>query len=333
MKFVELKKRLENKIDSVYLISGADRFLCYKSLEMIEKKAGVQLKDMNSVTLSAETLSSREIIESANVFPFGDEYRLVVVKNFNPKPSTGVKKNTNEVELENYLKQPMQSTILVFFNPSGDEFFKNLKDNLTHIDCDKLELNSAESIIASEFMKQGISLESHGAKTLALMCNLDMTKIYSEIGKLISFALEKKNITTSEIKDLVVEDKEYQIFELSEYLANGKKFEAFEMIQSLQVSGKSGFSILTPLYNNYRRVLFTAINSDKKDSEIAIALGVKEYAIKMCRNQARVFTPKKLKKIVDMLAEADKNIKMGKIKEDTAVKTIIISIMKLREGK
>jgi len=62
-------------------------------------------------------------------------------------------------------------------------------------------------------------------------------------------------------------------------------------------------------------------------------LGVKEYAIKMCRNQARVFTPKKLKKIVDMLAEADKNIKMGKIKEDTAVKTIIISIMKLREGK
>ena len=97
--------------------------------------------------------------------------------------------------------------------------------------------------------------------------------------------------------------------------------------------GKSGFSILTPLYNNYRRVLFTAINSDKRDADIASALGVKEYAIKMCRNQARVFTPKKLKKIVDMLADADKNIKMGKIKEDTAVKTIIISIIKMREGK
>ena len=91
--------------------------------------------------------------------------------------------------------------------------------------------------------------------------------------------------------------------------------------------------MLTPLYNNYRRVLFTAINAEKRDAEIAEALGVKEYAIKMCRNQAKLFSPKKLKKIVDMLAAADKNIKNGTIKEEIAVKTIIIQIMKLREEK
>ena len=105
------------------------------------------------------------------------------------------------------------------------------------------------------------------------------------------------------------------------------------MIQALSITGKSGFSILTPLYNNYRRVLFTAINSGMRDADIASMLGVKEYAIKMCRNQARVFTPKKLKKIVDMLANADRNIKNGTIKEEITVKTIIIAIMKLREEK
>ena len=332
MKFVELKKHLENKIDPVYLISGADRFLCYKALEMIENKANISILDMNSVTLSNDTISVKEIIESASVFPFGDEYRLVVVKNFNPK-NVGSKKNSPEIELDKYLSMPMSSTILVFFNPSGDDFFKNLKQKLVHIDCDKLELSSAEAIITSEFKKENIAIEGDLAKTLALMCNLDMTKIHSEINKLVSYAIEKQSLQTKEIKELVVEDKEYQIYELAEFLSQGKKLEALNMVQSLSVVGKSGFSILTPLYNNYRRVLFTAINQDKKDADIANALGVKEYAIKMCRNQARVFSPKKLKKIVDMLADADKNIKMGKIKEDTAVKTIIINIIKMRDMK
>ncbi|MBQ9790563.1 MAG: DNA polymerase III subunit delta [Clostridia bacterium] len=329
MKFIELKKKLMEKVDNVYLISGGDRFLCFKALEQIQAKLGLQIPDMNSVTMSGENLEARTIVESASMFPFGDEYRLVVVKDFNPKV-LGNKKSPAEQILEDYFKSPNPQAVLIFFNIEGDDFFKNLKTRLVHVDCSKLELSSLVSVIISSFKKENITISVDDAKTFALFCNLDMARIESEIQKLSSFAAKTGVITESDIKNNVVEDKEYQIFELSELLSKGKSYEALEMVQALSLQGKSGFSILTPLYNNYRRVLFTAINNTMRDAEIAEALGVKEYAIKMCRNQARAFTPRKLKKIVDMLAAADKNIKLGKIKEDVAVKTIIIHILEMR---
>ena len=333
MKFVELKKRLAEKIDNVYLISGSDRFLCFKALEMIEKALNITIKDMNSVVIQGESANVKDIIDSASVFPFGDPYRLVIVKNFNPKSGAGSKKNSNEEIISQYLASPNENAVIVFFNADGDDFFKNLKSRLVHVDCEKLDMPSILKLVINDAGKQQVSISEGAAKLLALFCNSDMTRITSELAKLISFAQNKKEITEKDVRDLVVEDKEYQIFELSEFISQGKKQEALNMIQVLSLTGKSGFSILTPLYNNYRRVLFTAINSDKRDSEIAEALGVKEYAIKMCKNQAKLFTPKKLKKIVDMLATADKNIKNGTIKEDIAVKTIIVQIIKMREEK
>ena len=329
VKFIELKKKLAEKISNVYLISGNDRFLCYKALEQIEKKLALSLPDMNSVVMQGDTVDPREIVESASMFAFGDMYRLVVVKDFNPKVA-GAKKSPAESVLDEYIVNPNPQSVLVFFNIDGDEFFKNLRSKLEFVDCSKLELSSLVSVIIADLKKQGVEISQDDAKMLALYCNSDMARIESEMQKLASFAAKSGVITALDIKENVVEDKEYQIFELSELLSKGKKFEALEMVQVLSMHGRSGFSILTPLYNNFRRVLFTAINPEKRDSEIAEALGVKEYAIKMCRAQAKAFTPRKLKKIVDMLAAADKNIKVGKIKEDVAVKTIIIDILEMR---
>lgn len=329
MKFVELKKKLVERVEPVYLISGNDRFLCFKALEQIEKKLGIAFPDMNSVTMQGDSKDMKEILESASVFPFGDMYRLVLVRDFNPRV-LGSKKSPAETMLEEYLQNPNEQVVLVFFNIDGDDFFKNLKAKLAYIDCNKLELSSLVSVIIADFKRENIQISMDDAKTLALFCNLDMARIESETKKLISYAGKSGVITEADIKENVVEDKEYQIFELSELLSKGKKLEALRMVQALSNAGKSGFSILTPLYNNYRRVLFACINQNMSDSMIAEALGVKEYAIKMCRAQAKAFTPRKLKKIVDMLAAADKNIKLGKIKEDIAVKTIIIDILEMR---
>ena len=50
----------------------------------------------------------------------------------------------------------------------------------------------------------------------------------------------------------------------------------------------------------------------------------------MVKNQARIFTPKKLKEIVDMLYNFDRDIKQGRIKEEIAIKTAVLNILKIR---
>ena len=76
--------------------------------------------------------------------------------------------------------------------------------------------------------------------------------------------------------------------------------------------------------------MFVSINSTKTASELALLLGVKEFAIKMLKNQVSCFSPKQLKQIVDMIADYDRKIKVGEMKENIAIKTIVFNILNIR---
>lgn len=325
MKFVELKKDLEKNIRPAYLISGNDRYLCYSALELIKKALNITLVEMNEVIMSGESVTKEDIARAASIFPFADQYRLVQVNDFNNK----TKSKLGGDELLTYLQNPMQETVIVFFNLDSIEALKPYLGNITQIDCDKLDEGTIRAVLANRITKAGAKMTREALDTLVLYCNNDMARITSELDKLICFAGDKE-ITKEDVSSLVVQDKEYQVFELAEFIARGEKLKALDLIFTLAKSGYSGFSLLTPLYNNYRRALFVAVNKDKTDEEIASLLGVKPYAIKMVKNQVRYFTPKKLKTIVDMLYEADRNIKMGKIKEEVAIKSVTLNILNIR---
>lgn len=324
MKYIELKASLKNKIENAYLISGDDRYLCYDALKKIEDSLSITIKDMNSVTISGEKVTAKDIVDSANMYPFGDEYRLVVVKDFAPL------KNKEEYKIiENYLKTPLASTVIVFFNPDSAEFFKGMA-KLTTIDCSKIEPKVISVFIKNKLAKNEIQASEDAIENLILFCDSDMTRITNELEKLIAYVAETKVLTAEIVKAFVVQDKEYQIYELAEFIAKGESQKAIDLVDSFMVKPGSAFVILSPLFNNYRRALFVSINKDKTPAELASLLGVKEFAIKMLKNQVSKFSPKELKQIVDMIAEYDKKIKLGEIKENVAIKTIVINILNIR---
>lgn len=324
MKYVELKSELKNKIESAYLISGDDRFLCFDALQKIEEAAGINIKDMNSVTLSGENVSAREIVDSANIYPFGDEHRLIVVKGFSAS-----KNKEEQVIIKNYLASPLSSTILVFFNPDGAEFFKGMS-HIIPVDCNKLEPKWVNLYIKNYLSKKQISADDDAISTLALYSLYDMTKVSSELEKLSAYVCETKVLTKQIVENFVVQEREFQIYELAEFLAKGDGENAFKLIDSFSVKPGSAFVIISPLYNNYRRALYVSINTNKSSAELASLLGVKEFAIKMLSNQVKNFSPKKLKTIVDLIAKYDKKIKVGEIKENVAIKLIATSILNIR---
>ena len=99
MKYTELKAHLKTQLDSAYLIFGDDRFLCYDALKKVEDSLNLTIKDMNSVTISGDSTTATDIVTSANLYPFGDLKRLVIVKDF--APGKAVAKEEYKI-LENY---------------------------------------------------------------------------------------------------------------------------------------------------------------------------------------------------------------------------------------
>ena len=324
MKYVELKASLKSKIEKTYLISGDDRYLCYDALKKIEDALAITIKDMNAVTLSGEQVSAKDIVDSANMYPFGDMYRLVVVKNFAPT------KNKAEFEtIQKYVNTPLDSTVLVFFNPDTAEFFKGMKD-ITPVDCSKIDAKTISAFVKNFLAKNEISSTEETIEKLIMYCSSDMARITNELEKLSAYVAKTKVLTTEIVEDFVVQDKEYQIFQLAEFIAKRDAKNAIDLVDSFMVKPGSAFTILSPLYNNYRRALFVSINSTKTATELASLLGVKEFAIKMLKNQVACFSPKQLKQIVDMIADYDRKIKVGEMKENIAIKTIVFNILNIR---
>lgn len=324
MKYDELKNALKNKIENAYLIFGEDRYLCFDALKKIESSLGIMIKDMNSVTISGEGASAREIVDCANVYPFGDTYRFVLVKNFAPS------KNKEETKIiQDYLSSPQSTTVLVFFNPENADFFKGMS-HITPVDCGKIDTKFIVAYIKNVLAKNEVS-SSEGAINKLIEYSLeDMTKITNELEKLISYVADTKVLTADIVEEFVVQDKEYQIYELAVFLAKGESEKAIDLIDNFMIKPGSAFTILSPLFNNYRRALFVSINSAKSPSELASLLGIQEFAVKKLKQQTEIFTPKQLKQIVDMIADYDRKIKVGEIKENVAIKTIAINILNMR---
>lgn len=324
MKYVELKANLKSGLKRAYLISGDDRYLCYDALKKIEDAAGITIRDMNQVVISGESASAKEIVESANVFPFGDLNRLVVVKNFAPTKD----KQAFET-IQTYLNAPLDSTILVFFNSDDSDFFKGMK-NIETIDCSKIDAKMISAYIKNQLGKAEISSNDEVVEMIIKYCSFDMSRITNELEKLIALVYDTKVLTLDIVEKNVVQDKEFQVFQLAEFIAKGDSKNALDLVDSFMVKAGQGFTVLMPLYNTYRRALYVAINKDKSASELAGMFGVKEFAIKMLGNQIKVFSIKTLKQIVDMIADYDRKIKVGEMKENIAIKTIVFNILNLR---
>lgn len=324
MKYIELKSSLKQGLKNAYLIFGDDRYLCYDALKKIENALNLTIVDMNSVTISGESTSAKDIVDSANLYPFGDAFRLVVVKNFNPS-----KDKQAFTVIQDYLNKPLSSTVLVFFSPDGAEFFKSMK-NIESVDCSKIDAKTISAFVKNYLAKQQIESNEDVIDKLILYCNFDMARITSELEKLSAYVLDTKVLTSDIIEKNVTQDREFQVFQLAEFIAKGDADSANKLIDSIMIKAGMGFTILSPLYNNYRRALFVAVNKDKSSAELANMLGVKEFAIKMVKNQISVFGAKQLKNIVDMIADYDRKIKVGEMKENIAIKTIVFNILNLR---
>ena len=324
MKYVELKASLKSGLKRAYLISGDDRYLCYDALKKIEDSVGIAIKDMNYVIISGETASAQEIVDSANMFPFGDLFRLVVVKNYSP-----TKDKQAYDKIQNYLNSPLESTVLVFFNTEDSDFFKGMK-NLENIDCSKIDAKMISAYIKNILAKAEISSNDDVIDMLIRYASFDMSRITNELEKLIALVYDTRLLTSDIVEKNVVQDKEFQVFQLAEFIAKGDAKNAVDLVDSFMVKAGQGFTVLVPLYNTYRRALYVAINKDKSPAELASIFGIKEFAVKMLKNQVNTFSAKQLKIIVDMIADYDRKIKVGEMKENIAIKTIVFNILNLR---
>ena len=127
---------------------------------------------------------------------------------------------------------------------------------------------------------------------------------------------------TDEIVDaLVYPDSEYKIYELANALARKNYSEYMKIIADLSTRGFNETSLLSSLAS-YFRGLYEASQCKGSDREVAVALGIKEYAAKKNREQAAKFQKEELLLLYNAIYGAISAIKCGELTPPSALKAV-----------
>lgn len=318
MKFQDLKKNLAEKIENLYFIKGDDAFLRQKAVEMIENRA-VSLRDLNILRFDDENTDFGNIVSACRALPMMDERRVVVLKDVN------VKKQEDLKPLIDYAKSPTPSTVLIVVSGAGGVVYKKYEELAEVIDCSKLEPSMLGRLVLSELNKYNCKINSDALASLIDYCAQDYTRIYNETTKLANLIGNGGTITLNDVKENVNREIEYDIFELSNAVIVKDGAKAIAIIEQLLEKKEVPQKLLMLIQSSFRRMFYT-ISSKGTNAEIAQKLGVKEFAIKKSREQASRFTPVRLKKILDLGAQLDFQIKTGEISDENALFYFIANI-------
>lgn len=312
MKFVEFKKSLSSVISSCYVLHGVDRYLIDNCIRNLVDASGNLFGDFNRAFFSNKD-EIEDIISSAMILPFGNERRLIIVKdyNFNEK---SLKK------LENYLKNDNSLSTLVFTTAEPINV-----EGVVNVDCGKLSYDVISKKVLLELKKKEYQISTDALETLVTYCDYDMGRIMVELDKLISVATDTKFIIQEMVESNTNKDENYNIYELTDCLGKKNIDKALIIVNSL-LEGNGAKGLIAGIYQHFRRLLYVAVSSNLTNDGLAARLGVKSYAVEVVRPQVKLFGAKKLRVICEELRKIDEESKTTFASVENLIYYIIFKI-------
>ena len=329
VKISELKKSLTEKISPCYILKGKDAYLRRKAVDILKSVLLPEYVDFNCDEISIISSGVQKVINALDTLPVLDTKRMVFATDVTDKL---LESDYNMIE--KYLLNPNENAVLVLVVANSDlvavngkKMLRSLEKFAIVVDCTKLDPDEIEYEI-EKILSVGdrrVTIDRNALNTLVQFTGGDMQRISSELEKLRYFT--DGNITQNEVVELVSPEMESQIFELSSALGNHDSEQALKILNNFFRFNVSSVAVLGVLVNHFRRLLSVSLDSTTSPEILAEMLGVKPFAVKQYKSQAKNFSQVQLKKTVDYLEDTYEDVLKGKYSETSALKNAVINLI------
>lgn len=300
----------------IYLIKG-DAFLCQDAKNKIIQK--LNISKINVSLFTDENFDVNNTLNACNQFSFFSEKRMVIVQDL-AKELT----NDNKFRFDNYSKNPNIDCVLILIDTISSKVFDFMK-NVEVIECKPNDF-FVQNYIKNNVEKLGNTISLQNCKKLNDYCLGNLNRITLEIKKLSDYVGKNKEITAQVIDNLVFKDTELKVFDLTNALGVKDGNRALKILNDMITSGEPPIKILGLINANFRRMMFAKINKGS-NADLAKALNVKEFAIAKAKESASFFSASQLKNIINLLLEADYNIKSGVMSQENVLYYVVCKIV------
>ena len=305
IKYEELVAQLKSRqFKPVYLLMGEEPFYIDRICRFFENRVIEEAdRDFNQVVLYGKDTSAAEIVANAKEFPFGSQYKLVIVKEA---------KDLKDIDLlKSYVENPVETSILVICYKYGKlkatQYKAYEKKGVVFESVGIKDWNLPDWVqkTASAFK---FKLDAQTANILTEHIGNDLSRIFNEFEKLKVILPPGSSITPDVVEQYIGISKEYNIFELQEALGSRNVQKTYKIIHNFSQHLKENPNIKTilMLYNFYHKMLMYHLSPDKSNEALRAIYGNLPPMI-MSKNvrYAQSHTITQLTYIISVLREYD----------------------------
>jgi DNA polymerase-3 subunit delta len=248
------KQIATGKVAPIYVLLGADEAakiaLAGEFLELVEH----DLRAFNVDRLYGGETTGADVVDAARTLPMMAPRRVVLLLHaerlLNPKKENETSARDLET-LESYVKAPVDTCCLVLVAETVDKrrsLTRQLLSKATVVEC----AGPADAVEAAKWVKDrvakdGLTIDARAARLVADRVGPDVSRLRSDVERLVLYAAGNKTITEADVKEIVAPATSQDDWGVTRAIERGSAGEALRELGLMMDNGAVPYMILGQL--------------------------------------------------------------------------------------
>ena len=332
-----------SKFDNVYLIRGDEPSIVSRELEKLitslleneDKSLVVEELLEDDYQTDSEIYSVESLVSAIQTVPFLTRKRIVIGRDF-----ARFSKKEDLEPLFAYMKDPIETNYLILVWEKGAKLQRANQIPKSLIEAvngcgEVIDIRVGRKVngwIREQVGESSIMLDEASITLLEKSVGEEIARIPAILATLESVFGSGSDLQSSDIEPYIGQAGNVVPWELTDRITSGNAASALGILTRMQGNGaQHQMQILGFLSNHYFRILQLSGRSGVTSEEAANLLGDKSaYRAKKTLSEANRLGPEKSKRAIQLLAEADVNLRGGTgVPAETVMEVLVARLSSL----
>jgi DNA polymerase-3 subunit delta len=309
--YADLRRTLKGDPPPVIVLHGAEDFLIEElQEEVIAKVLGDQDRSFNLDVLYGTDVDGADLVARSSAFPMMADRRVVIVRD-----ADHLAKDDLDL-LAEYVKSPSATTVLLLIGVKIDfrkKAFAAVASSGQAYACNPLYERDAVEWVNSAVRKDGRAIGEEASAMLVARVGTSLRELRNELDKLYLFAGDRKDLSDSDVTNLVGHSREISPFELQKAIGGKDVGRALWMTERLLENGEKTPGLIAILSRYFTLVWkLQALTSGRgrgDDGAIAAEMGIPSFFLRDYRIAAEQYSMAEVEAAFLHLSDVDSRSK------------------------
>jgi len=337
--YLRLQKELSaEKIRGSYLFAGSEDFLMDEAVDLIcdrllpadQRASGLFRTDGREHTLE-------QVLDLAGTVSLFASSRVVVVPEAPYFSGEQALKDTSMERLLQPDTADKPDSVVVFFAQGvakNNRNYKRLASAGAVYHFQPLKPAELFNWLRTRLSANGKAARQETLTLLVERVGRDLRRLASELDKLVAYLGNERELDEKSVLMATSRSLQGDIFAMTDAVIFGRTAKALTQLQDLLSSGEPPLRILAMLVRQFRLLgeSLELMDAGCAPSELAARLSLHPYAAEVLARQVRQTEHSWLATCVDLLLQADLDIKRGRANQKLVLETLVIALGKTQKS-